>query len=422
MTWWRMVGSMAAGALLAAGAAGAAEVPRIDSVELLDPQPFASDPAVIWYDNFDSEANQSTYFEGSGPLVDKEHIGLSGKSLECFYAKGDQGKGERKLAFGDSPIGSDKAVRRGEQFTEVYWRMYVKHQKGWTGGAPAKMSRATIINASNWSQAMISHVWGGGRGGSLSLDPVRGAAGTECVTTKYNDFDNLIAKGKWLQNSPASQFKISATEESDRWVAVEAQAKLNTPGQSDGYNCLWIDGIKQCERTNLDFRSSYTTKGINCLFLEAYWNSGSPVDQYRWYDDLVVSTKPIGPVYTPANPVLIKTPYFGEGTQKAWEVEVAVRQPKGSVVINRSERSNAPKDPVIGEDIDGEVVWKSKTIEGDGLQVKLDGAQGSFVGPLAGKDALAPGQVYFCRMRQQASNGQWSDWSNWHQAFQTAAK
>ena len=440
MAWWRMVVSMAAvtvlaasaaGTLFAAGAAGGAEVPRMDSVGLLDPQPFASDPAVIWYDNFDSEANQSTYFEGDGPLVDKEHIGLAGKSLECFYAKGDQGKGGRKLAFGDSPIG--QPVKPGQQFTELYWRMYVKHQKGWTGGAPAKMSRATIINADNWSQAMISHVWGGGRGGSLSLDPVRGAAGTECITTKYNDFDNLVAKGKWLQNSPASQFKISATEESGRWVAVEAQAKLNTPGQSDGYNCLWIDGIKQCERTSLDFRASYTAKGINCLFLEAYWNSGSPVDQYRWYDDLVVSTKPIGPVYTSASPALIKTPYSGEGTQKAWEVEVAavVEVPvfggqrailAGSIVINRSEKSSAAKDPVIGEDVDGEVVWKSKTIEGDGLQVKLDAANGAFVGPLAGKDALAPGQVYFCRVRQQASNGQWSDWSNWHQAFQTAAK
>jgi hypothetical protein len=146
------------------------------------------------------------------------------------------------------------------------------------------------------------------------------------------------------------------------------------------------------------------------------------VGQYRWYDDLVVSSKPIGPVYTPANPVLIKTPYSGEGAQKAWEVEVTVRQPKGSVVINRSEKSSAPKDPVIGEDIDGEAVWKSKTIEGAGLQVKLDATAGAFVGPLSGKEALEAGKVYFCRVRQQGSDGAWSDWSNWHQAFRTAAK
>ena len=142
-----------------------AEVPRIDSVGLLDPQPHQSNDAVIWYDNFDDQARLSAYFEKSGPLVDKQHFGLSGTSMECFYAKGKQGAGGRKFAFGDSPVG--RPVKSGQQFTNVYWRMYVKHQWGWTGGAPAKMSRAMIMNGSNWSQAMISHVWGG-----LNLDPV----------------------------------------------------------------------------------------------------------------------------------------------------------------------------------------------------------------------------------------------------------
>jgi len=400
--------------LVTAVVSGAAEVPKIDSVGLLEPQPHGSDPAVIWYDNFDDEAKLAAYFEKGGPLVGRQFFGLRGKSMECHYPKGHRGIGNRKFAFGDSPVG--RPVKAGQQFTNVYWRMYVKHQKGWTGGAPAKMSRATIMNASNWSQAMISHVWGG-----LSLDPVRAAEGTRCITTKYNDFDNL----KWLQNSPSSQFKISATEESGRWVSVEAKARLNTPGRSDGYNCLWIDGIKQCERTNLDFRSRYTDKGINCIFLEAYWNNGSPVDQYRWYDDFVVSTKYIGPVHTSLNPVLIKTPFHGPGTQKAWEVEVAMAKPLGTgdssktVIISMNEKTQAGKDPIIGEDINGEVVWTSKTIEGEGLQVTVDAEAGSFVGPRAGESSLEPKKLHFCRVRQQDANGQWSPWSPWHQGFQT---
>lgn len=404
---WTTVGIVAL-LLSSAGAFAAAEVPRIDSVGLLAPQPHQSDPAVIWYDNFDDEGKLASYFEKSGPLVDRQFFGLSGTSMECFYAKGQKGTGGRKFAFGDSPVG--RPVKRGQQFTDVYWRIYVKHQWGWTGGAPAKMSRAMIMNGSNWSQAMISHVWSG-----LTLDPVRAAQGTRCTTTKYNDWDRL----KWLQNSPGSQFKISATEESGRWVCVEAQARLNTPGRSDGYNCLWIDGIKQCERTNLDFRSSYTKKGINCIFLEAYWNNGSPVDQYRWYDDFVVSTDYIGPAHTPLNPVLVKTPFRGRGTQKEWEVEVAVRQDGGSVLINRSERASVRKDAVIGEDIQGEVVWKSNTIEGEGLQVTVGAETGSFVGPRAGKSSLAPRKLHFCRVRQQGADGRWSEWSNWHQGFQT---
>jgi hypothetical protein len=40
-----------------------------------------------------------------------------------------------------------------------------------------------------------------------------------------------------------SDFWISATEESGRWVCAEARAKLNAPGQQDGEAALWIDGI-----------------------------------------------------------------------------------------------------------------------------------------------------------------------------------
>ena len=402
----------AALAAIPALAAAAVETPRIHHVEMLEPQPWKSDDAVIWYDAWDKPSSQ--YFEQKGPLTDKEAFGGSGQSLEVFYPKGKGGGGSanRKLAIGDSPVGGGKAVKKGNKFDTVYWRMYVKHQRGWTGGGPAKMSRVMIMNASNWSQAMISHVWGGGD--SLTLDPVRAARGTGCTTSKYNDWGGL----KWICNSPGSQFKIHATSEAGRWVCVEAQAKLNTPGKSDGYNCLWIDGIKQTERKNIDFRSSYTKYGINCVFIESYWNKGSPVDQRRYYDDLVVSTKYIGPARTPLNPVLVKTAYAGGGEQKAWEVEVAVRSDGGDLTVNSS-RNVGGRNPVVGEDIQGERVWKSKPVAGTGLKVTVDAASGAFSGSRAAKGCLAPDKLYFCRVRQQSAGGGWSEWSAWHQGFMT---
>ena len=106
-------------------------------------------------------------------------------------------------------------------------------------------------------------------------------------------------------------------------MCVEARAKLNTPGKKDGLNQLWIDGRLEAERKNLDWRGSYTGHGINAVFLESYWNEGSPVTQRRWIDQFVISTKPIGPVVCPRNPVLIKTPYHGPGKQAGWGMEVA---------------------------------------------------------------------------------------------------
>jgi hypothetical protein len=347
------------------------EVPRIESVVPAARQPHADDPAVVFYDSFDAhDPAQWKYMEPSADqagLTDREALGGRGKSLELFYPKGEQGRGNRKLVFGDSPAG--RPLRRGERFETVYWRHYVKHPKGWTGGACDKMSRATILTSGRWQQAAILHVWSSGI--PLTLDPATGVRGAEVVTTRYNDFPNL----KWLGNAPKGTFPVHGLEEQGRWVCVEAMMKLNTPGKKDGEGRLWVDGRLDAERTGMDFRGSYTAHTINAIFLEAYWNKGSPVDQSRWYDDFVVSTKPIGPVTAEPRARLLRT----AGECAAWEVEVA-------------------SDP------DGRsVAWRSAAVAGTEKQVQVEPG--------------LPKGAYFGRIRQKNAAGAWSDWSPWHQPF-----
>ena len=383
----------ASGILLAAvcvpAAAGDANpaVPRIESVVPLPAQPHEADRAVIWFDDFDGP--EKTYAEGSGALDGTSAFGGAGKALRCVYEKGKRGSGNRKVFFGDSPVYGNRAVRRGETFTDVYWRIYVRHQPGWTGGGPAKMSRATSMTSGKWTQAMIAHVWGSRD--SVTLDPASGVRGGRVVTTKYNDFPNL----RWLGNRPAARLPIHTTEEAGWWVAVESRARLNAPGKSDGLNQLWLDGRLEAERRDLDWRGRYTGHGINAVFLEAYWNKGSPVTQSRWYDNFVISTQPIGPVVSPRRPTLIKTPYAGPGRLAAWEVELAA-------------------DP------DGEsVVWRSKRLEGS-ERVTVSATTGTFTGPSAATAQLAQDALYYARVRQQSATGARSAWSRWHQEFRTA--
>jgi hypothetical protein len=302
------------------------------------------------------------------------------------YDRGSPGVGNRKVFFGDSPTG--RVVKPGDSYEEVYWRIYVKHQHGWTGGGPAKLSRATSIVSGSWAQAMIAHVWSEKE--ALTLDPASGVRGENVVTTTYNDFHNL----RWLGNHPPSRMKLFSTEEAGRWVSVEARVKLNTPGRQDGINQLWIDGRLETERTGLDWRGDYTGHGINAIFLETYWNEGSPVTQSRWIDNFVISAKPIGPVVVPRNPVLIKTSYRGPGEQQAWQVEVAA------------------------DDMGGEVVWRSGMVAAP-ARVTVDKQSGSFVGRLRDHTQLEAGGTYFVRVRQQSDSGEWSEWSSWHQPFQT---
>ncbi|MBD3676518.1 MAG: hypothetical protein HUJ26_23655 [Planctomycetaceae bacterium] len=362
--------------------------PRVESIVLDVSQPDEKHPDVIWYDNFDEESKQQRYAEQSGELTHSEQFGASGQSLEMFYGKGKRGVGGRKVFFGDSPTYPRQTVRRGESFDDIYWRIYVKHPHNWQGDGPAKLSRATSLVPPGWRQAMIAHVWSSGE--ALTLDPATGVRNGKVVTTRYNDFSNL----KWLGNRPASQFKLHGDDGRGWWVCVEARAKLNTPGKKDGLQQLWIDGRLEAERRNLDWRGDFTERGINAVFLEAYWNDGSPVDQSRWIDEFVISTEPIGPVVCSTTPELIKTPYRGAGNLRAWQIEVSA-------------------------DAEGrDVVWKSGDLTAE-QRVTIEADRGDFVGSHQGRTDLKSDQDYFSRVRQQSDEGEWSDWSPWHQPFRT---
>ena len=361
--------------------------PRVDWVVMTTSQPHADQPSTIWYDDFDGA--EKPYTESQGPVVSTEAYGGSGRSMLSQYDQGSRGVGNRKVFFGDSPSG--KVVRRGESFDDVYWRIYVKHQAGWQGGGPDKLSRATSMTSPNWSQAMISHVWSSGE--ALTLDPATGVKQGAIVTTRYNDFANL----RWLGNRPASKFRIHSTDEAGRWVCVEARAKLNSPGKKDGINQLWIDGRLEAERVNLDWRGDYDRHGINAVFLESYWNDGSPVTQSRWIDNFVISTEPIGPVVCPRNPTVVRTPYKGTGQLASWHLEV------GTLADNPT------------------VVWSSNPVAASD-SVRVDAEGGNFSADLSGESSLVPDQSYQFRVRQTNDRGETSDWSPWHQAVRITTR
>ncbi len=359
--------------------------PRIDWVVMTATQPHADLASTIWYDDFDGA--EKPYTEAQGPVVSSEAYGGSGRSMLSQYDQGSRGVGNRKVLFGDSPSG--KVVRRGESFDDVYWRIYVKHQVGWQGGGPDKLSRATSMTSPNWTQAMISHVWSSGE--ALTLDPATGVKQGEIVTSRYNDFDHL----RWLGNRPASRFLIHSTDEAGRWVCVEARAKLNSPGKKDGINQLWIDGRLEAERVNLDWRGDYDRHGINAVFLESYWNDGSPVTQSRWMDNLVVATEPIGPVVCPKNPTVMRTPYQAAGQLASWQLQAGTLADQPTVV------------------------WSSKPVTGS-VSVRVDAEQGDFSSDLKSQGSLTPDHTYQFRVRQTNDLGNTSDWSPWHQAIRIA--
>ena len=257
----------------------------------------ANHPEWIFCEDFEDRGplvGAGRFFEVSddeGDFVPQDGVGLGGsRAMRGLWQVGEIGAGSLKVAFGRNPNGyMRKGIRPDEDFREIYYRMYLRHQPGWRGD-PAKLSRATVFTSSaDWSQAMIAHLWGDGHD-HLLIDPAR-CVGIDnrvrCVG--YNDFDHL----EWLGNQAGTTLVFS-TAHADRWFCVEAHVRLNDPGRANGIQEFWIEDRLEARRDDLDFVRRYNAYALNAVFFENYWNDGSPREQARYFDNIVISTERIG--------------------------------------------------------------------------------------------------------------------------------
>jgi hypothetical protein len=253
-------------------------------------------PEWVFCDDFESAGALNAtgrYFEvndNAGEFKPAAGVGLHGSvGMQTVWQAGEVDGGNLKLGFGRSPSSYfSKGIRTGEDFREIYYRMYVRLQEGWKGN-PYKLSRATVMAKSDWSQAMIAHLWGD-QGTGLQLDPVSCTDASGAVKCSgYNDFDNM----KWIGAKPGGTRLFDGTY-GGKWVCVETHVKLNTAGKADGVHEFWIGDSLEANRQGLDFLGTYNAYGINSILFENYWNSGAPQAQKRWFDNIVVSTKRVG--------------------------------------------------------------------------------------------------------------------------------
>jgi hypothetical protein len=255
-------------------------------------------PAWIFCDDFETN-RLSRYFEYSHPDSSFERadsVGVLGSfGMHVRFRKGQVDAGSLKLALGKTPSSYIHPVDSGATvYRELYWRVYLRNDSTWTGGGGDKLSRVLSLVTPSWAEAMGAPVWSGGKGvpesNYLVIDPFSGtdATGT-IVTTTYNDFPHL----RWL-GALRGATPIFDQSHVGKWYCIEAHVRLNDPGQSNGVFQLWIDDWLEAGRSDLNWVGRYTDYGLNAVFFENYWNAGSPVEQSRYMDNIVVSTERIG--------------------------------------------------------------------------------------------------------------------------------
>jgi hypothetical protein len=254
-------------------------------------------PGWIWCDDFEQD-RLSSYFEidnAGGNFTRAAGVGKDGSyGMRAHFPAGAIDGGALHVAFGKTPGSYFKPVDAGTAtYREIYWRMYVRTQPGWVGGAHDKLSRALVFAEANFSEAALAHVWGSSSAGdtnNLLLDP---ASGTDTVgvlqTVGYNDFAHLRFLGQVHTSRP-----IFDAAHVGQWYCVEAHAKLNDAGSSNGVFELWIDDTLAAQVTALNWLGAYSAFGFNAVYFENYWNNGAAVAEDRFFDNIVVSTQRIG--------------------------------------------------------------------------------------------------------------------------------
>jgi hypothetical protein len=258
----------------------------------------AAKPAWIFCDDFETN-RLGRYFEYSHPDSSFERadsVGVLGSvGMHVRFRKGQVDAGSLKLALGKTPSSYMRPVDSGATvYRELYWRVYLRNDSTWTGGGGDKLSRALDLVTPSWAEAMGAPVWSAGKGvpesNYLAIDPFSGTDVTGTIETKtYNDFPHL----RWL-GAVRSATPIFDQSHVGKWYCIEAHVRLNDPGQPNGVFQLWIDDWLEASRSDLNWVGKFTDYGLNAVFFENYWNAGSPVEQSRYMDNIVVSTERIG--------------------------------------------------------------------------------------------------------------------------------
>jgi len=402
----------------AAGMAAQPEVPKVNLIRPLKPDPLSSAPGVFFYESLESINKLSDSFHDIGTddgrfLISRADAMSGKKSIQQKYLPitsypdtlAASGAGWAWRFFGDSPITTNFPEEQRKPYTTAVARWYHKFEERFQPRDgkyfPPKMARMRCFAFGDFNPLYSVLFWIGGEDGHLSIE-------------RHTKAPNVHRE--WQPNFSA-KFKFSEPVNVGRWIHFELRVSLGEGPRSDRIQA-WADGLLICDVAGDDLAGGYKDYTLNGMSWDCYWNGGSPVEQSRYYDDLMLSTERIGPVRTGFNPVIVKSAFSSsdpDAEQAAWEVEVAraVQQP-----LVREQVIDRVVTQYEQPEIDCTVVWKG-TVAGDTPEVRVDAASGEFTGPLAGQAGLEPNTLHFVRVRQQDDSGNWSEWSVWHAGFAT---
>jgi len=145
-----------------------------------------------------------------------------------------------------------------------------------------------VANGSVGQEAARLDVYMDPTGTTFGLEPRNGVDPDDqdaLLVTQYDDVANSS-----FQGFGAGAIEPYAAAYEDQTTEFKIRLKLNQFGDTNGIAELWINGILDCERTNLNLRREYSDYGINGLALIRHWTDvGCPSDtEVSEFDSLLI--------------------------------------------------------------------------------------------------------------------------------------
>ncbi len=387
-------------------------IPKIDKVIPLADNPFLEAPDVFFTENFEFTDDLNARFhdtggirEGRMRISDTDAFSGSKAAHNTYMARKDFPVGEDPggsgwfwYFFGDNKLEGYFPIANTKPRTRLFARWYHKFEEGFSsqdssGTLPPKMARMRCFDAT-WKANYTVLFWIEGTDGHISIQQHTRAPGV---------------LREWLPNYHTS-FTLNNHRNIGRWIHFELGVSLGEGHFSDRVQA-WADGKLICDMDKQDLAGGYRENTLNGMSWDCYWNGGAPRAESRFYDNLVLSSAPIGPVRTSLTPSIRKAVFKSENGEvlKEWQVEVAQ-----TLQIPMSIGDSRDKEPTMQYI----TVWQGE-VPGRADTVSVNKYQGNFTGPLNGKEQLQFNTLYSIRVRQRAIRSDWSDWSGWHSAFST---
>lgn len=219
-------------------------------------------------------------------LASTDVAGHSGsRSLRVDYDGINQWNGRVGILFGGLPFDwTGPAYAADVHADEIWVQFHTRSDDDWPGVPPGQSMRIATLRGVNWTPpAQLNLITVG-----TNLSPTAQAMG--CAgCSGFDDWGNYPQLTVATATKPVYD-DASATQ----WHCVELRLKLNTPGRADAEIDVFIDGELDASAEAFDWRGS-SDEGWNYVALHHWWsNPGTLVAVDRYYDDLIVSTAPIG--------------------------------------------------------------------------------------------------------------------------------